>query len=292
MLTATEERAALIERYVWLDAFERLLNELVVLGPDKDGPLDGLFPSPLVDDDLNVDLGGIALGVAGRNPVDSLDDSHRPQPTRQEAPYFTDDEIPALLAAALPADRPLFRFALMTGMRQGELFGLTWARVNLLQGQAHVREQFSGGETSAPKSQRSQRTVELPPEAVDLLGAVWAKDGKPDGDVLVFPGPNGPRRFKTTLNRFYKAMADAGIPRSGEHLEPPTPALRTFHSLRHSYARIALEHGVELTWLSRQLGHSSAGFTEQRYGHWGAKARKQEMAKFAKKGKKASAFGF
>jgi integrase len=230
----------------------------------------------------------VKRGNAGRNPVDFLDDSHRPHPTRREAPYFTDDEIPLLLAAALPADRPLFKFALQTGLREGELFGLTWARVNLLEGEAYVREQFSGGETGAPKSQRSQRTVELPAEAVELLGAVWAEQGKPDGDVLVFPGSAGPRHFKTALNRLYKAMADAGIPRSGEHLEPPTAALRTFHSLRHSYARIALENGVELTWLSRQLGHSSAAFTEQRYGHWGAKGRKKQMAKLAE----AEAFAF
>lgn len=230
----------------------------------------------------------VKRGYAGRNPIDFLDDSHRPHPTRREAPYFLDDEITMLLAAALPADRPLFRFALQTGMREGELFGLTWARVNLLEGEAYVREQFSGGETGAPKSQRSQRTVELPAEAVELLGAVWAEQGGPDGDVLVFPGSNGPRHFKTTLNRLYKAMSDAGIPRSGEHLEPPTSALRTFHSLRHSYARIALEHGVELTWLSRQLGHSSAAFTEQRYGHWVAKARKKQMQKLAE----AEAFAF
>jgi integrase len=230
----------------------------------------------------------VKRGYAGRNPIDYLDDSHRPQPVRREAPYFTDDEIPTLLAAALDDDRPLFRFALMTGMREGELFGLTWARVNMLGGEAYIREQFSGGETGAPKSQRGLRTVELPAEAVDLLGAVWTAQGKPDGDVLVFPGPAGPRHFKTTLNRLYKAMVVAGIPRSGEHLEPPTSALRTFHSLRHSYARLALESGVELTWLSRQLGHSSAAFTEQRYGHWGTKARKAQMQKLAK----AKAFRF
>jgi integrase len=75
-------------------------------------------------------------------------------------------------------------------------------------------------------------------------------------------------------------------------LEPPTAALRTFHSLRHSYARIVQERGVELTWLSRQLGHASASFTEQRYGHWGKKARKQQMQKLAETEEAVSAFGF
>jgi integrase len=71
-------------------------------------------------------------------------------------------------------------------------------------------------------------------------------------------------------------MSDADIPRDGEHVATPTSKLRTFHSPRHTYERIALERGVELTWLSRQLGHASSSFTETKYGHWGKQARKRE----------------
>ena len=54
-----------------------------------------------------------------------------------------------------------------------------------------------------------------------------------------------------------------------------------YHSFRHTYARIALENGAELSWLSRQLGHSSAAFTEQRYGHWSARGRERQMERLA-----------
>jgi integrase len=74
-------------------------------------------------------------------------------------------------------------------------------------------------------------------------------------------------------------MERAGVPRSGQHLTPPAKNERTFHSLRHTYARVALENGVELSWLSRQMGHSSTQVTEQRYGHWSKEARKREVAK-------------
>lgn len=226
---------------------------------------------------------------AGRNPVEFLTDSHRPQPQRREAPYFTDDELAPLLAAALDQDRPLFRFALLTGMRQGEILGLTWRRVNLLEGKVHVREQHTPGiGVNAPKSQRSLRTVELPPEAVELLEGLLAGREPPADGELVFPGLFGPQYPKALLARLYDAMSRAGVPRAGEHLEPPTTACRTFHSLRHTYARRLLEGGAELSWLSRQLGHSSAAFTEQRYGHWSKQARRRELDRLVE----AGAFAF
>jgi hypothetical protein len=58
-------------------------------------------------------------------------------------------------------------------------------------------------------------------------------------------------------------MVTAEIPREG-----PTGEKRTFHSLRHTFARVALENGAELTWLSRHLGHSSTMVTDTVYGHW------------------------
>jgi integrase len=65
-------------------------------------------------------------------------------------------------------------------------------------------------------------------------------------------------------------MSRAGIDRPG-----PTGEDRTFHSLRHSFARIALEHGAEISWVSRHLGHSSIAITE-RYAHWARAARKRQ----------------
>jgi integrase len=66
-------------------------------------------------------------------------------------------------------------------------------------------------------------------------------------------------------------MKRAEIPREG-----PTGEKRTFHSLRHTLARIALEKGSELTGLSRHLGHSSTMITDTVYGHWARTARKRQ----------------
>ena len=74
----------------------------------------------------------------------------------------------------------------------------------------------------------------------------------------------------------YPALKRAGVPRVG-----PTGEKRTFHSFRHSFARVALESGTELTWLSRHLGHSSTAVTDTVYGHWGRAARKRQMKRLA-----------
>lgn len=68
-------------------------------------------------------------------------------------------------------------------------------------------------------------------------------------------------------------MERAGVPRIG-----PTGEKRTFHSLRHTFAKRALENGRQITWLSRHLGQSSLAVTTGVSGHWERAERKREAA--------------
>ena len=88
----------------------------------------------------------------------------------------------------------------------------------------------------------------------------------------MFGGAEGYLDGGSVLDVLYDAMARAGIDRVGS-----TGEKRTFHSLRHTFARVALENGAQLTWLSRHLGHSGTAITDQVYGHWAREARKAAM---------------
>jgi hypothetical protein len=119
-----------------------------------------------------------------------------------------------------------------------------------------------------------RRDVDLTADLVELLGGWWGELGRPDDQALVFPGetPGGHLSPTTVLRReLYPAMKRAGVPRVG-----PTGEKRTFHSFRHSYAKVALENGRRITWLSRHLGHSSLKVTTDIHGHFERAERKAE----------------
>jgi integrase len=217
-------------------------------------------------------------GYASRNPVRDLPRSERPRAERNEAAYFENAELPRLFAElAAGLIKTLFLLALKTGMRQGELLALEWADVDLRSAVIRVRHSFSDGVVSSPKN-HERRDVDLTPELVELLGWWWGECGHPTGaNVLVFPGEgaSGHLSGSNLLRRYlYPAMAHAGIPRVG-----PTGEQRVFHSLRHTYAKRALETGAQITWLSRHLGHSSLSVTTDIYGHFERAERKAQAAR-------------
>ena len=94
--------------------------------------------------------------------------------------------------------------------------------------------------------------------------------------MLVFPGEDSYLSPTVVLNRLKAAMKRAGLPRVG-----PTGEARTFHSLRHTFAKLALENGRSIAWLSRHLGHKTTSITTDTYGHWEVKAAKAEAEAMA-----------
>lgn len=209
--------------------------------------------------------------------MQDLGKSQKPRAETRESAYFESDELPELvLQVPEGLYRNAFLVALKTGIRQGELAALTWGDVDLLDGSLfRIRRSFTKGRLTAPKN-HERRDVDLTEDLVDLLGAWWGECGKPDSDVLVFPGGSrdGFLMDSTMRRMLYAAMEAAGVARVG-----PTGENRKWHSLRHTYAKTALENGAHITWLQRQLGHSSIKVTCDLYGHFEREARKREAKK-------------
>lgn len=135
---------------------------------------------------------------------------------------------------------PMVLLALNTGLRRGELFGLTWADVDVCNKILTVR-------ASTSKAQRTRR-VPLNTEALDALKR-WKRDAT---EGLVFPGAAG---SMTNINRSWKALC----------VDAELDDFR-FHDCRHHFASKLVMAGVDLYTVKELLGHRDFT-TTQRYAH-------------------------
>jgi integrase len=229
------------------------------------------------------------------NPATLLNRSFRPKAESERWDYFTDDELARLWASFEKREDTLglylCKIAVTTGLRIGELAALTRKDVDLKACTLTVRQAYrTGVGVSTPKSGKA-RMVQLTGDAVGVLRA-WLELRSADlfqPDALLFASRTGGHldRNNVTKRILYPAMRDAqppkgtrlkkgewGIPRIGERGNE-----RSFHSLRHTYARLVLEAGGDRFWLQQQLGHSTAAMTE-RYSVWSKKAEQAQAASF------------
>jgi integrase len=192
-----------------------------------------------------------------------------PSPERREVQPWSGEELGHFLDA-ITDDRyaPLYELTALAGLRRGEVCGLRWDDVDLLNAVIVVRETRGqvGYEvvTGRPKTRGSERVVDLDAGLVNLLA--WLKDRTDqervdygDGRIdsgYVFVRPDGvpvhPEYISRHLDRLIKR---AGVRRI------------TFHALRHCSASLQINAGVALTIVSKRMGHSSTGITSDLYGH-------------------------
>ena len=151
----------------------------------------------------------------------------------------------------------LYYLELATGLRRGELLGLKWEDIDLERGDLRVRRQIArinGEVVEAPlKTKNAYRTLPLAEDTVSILLEQKEKVG---GSPWVFPSPTGgPISPDSVLHMLHRVLKRAGLPRV------------RFHDLRHTFATLALQNGVDVKTVSGMLGHFSAGFTLDTYAH-------------------------
>ena len=208
-------------------------------------------------------------GLAG-NPADALLPAERPKPGGDRKRFLNQKEIGLLLDAAVDPYRLPIATAIFTGLRIGELLGLTWEDIDFNAGVIKVRFQaLRRGERTRLKTPAARRDVVLMPElGSDLrkhrLASPWA--GPQD---IVFASKTGTSPDQRNVaNRGLKiACQEAGL----EGV--------SFHVLRHTFASILIAQGHDVVFVSRQLGHANAAITLKVYAHWFDAARHAETAR-------------
>lgn len=108
----------------------------------------------------------VQWGYLDSNPVQYVE---RPRGEDKEMDVLTPVEIRRLLDAQEEPLRTLLLTAVLTGMRQGELFGLQWEDIDFARHQVHVRRSLWHGTLGTPKSRRSRRAIDMPPTLEQAL---------------------------------------------------------------------------------------------------------------------------
>ena len=222
----------------------------------------------------------VKLGYIHSNPADLCT---LPRKERKEKTPIDGEAVGAFLEA-IKGHRfeTLYTVALFTGMREGELLGLLWDCVDFERGTIRIDKQLLRMKErgtdhplilASTKSGKA-RTITPAPLVMELLkkhwrqqaenrlrvGRAWINKGGVFADELGNFIPHS-----VVYQEFKKVSASIGMPSA------------TFHDLRHSYAVAAIRAGDDIKTVQGNLGHATASFTLDVYGHV-TEAMKQESA--------------
>ncbi len=202
-----------------------------------------------------------------RNVADLVDPPRIP---RFEITTLAPEQARVLLdAAAGNRLEALYVLALTTGMREGELLGLTWRDVDFESGAVEIRGSLqrvpSGFIIAEPKTARSRRRVNLTNAGLAALRQHRARQNEERLRLgtarqrveFVFTDEDGQPIDATKFlrNSFAPLLKRAGL------------APMRFHDLRHTAATLLLGRGIHPKIVSEMLGHSQVGITLDLYSH-------------------------
>lgn len=175
----------------------------------------------------------------GKSPLESVS---LPRIDNQKTEFLRDEELARLLATLdkwpIPESASFVKFALLTGLRRGELFKLTWDDVDFERSLIRLRD-TKGGKTE---------NLPISGEALEVLKSLDMES------TYVFPGKDGKQR-KNFSGPWHRIREAAGLPKDFR-----------FHGLRHHFASVLVSNGVDLAIVQKLLTHKDFK-TTQRYAH-------------------------
>ncbi|MBI2377528.1 MAG: site-specific integrase [Deltaproteobacteria bacterium] len=182
------------------------------------------------------------------------------------------DQEAAGLGEPLAVLETLYTFAILTGLRCGELAALRWEDIDLGRRLIHVQRSWDG-----PTKNGDSRFVPVVDALLPMLRGWKLRAGTP----LVFPNSRGTmfsESARVFQDRLHVTLARAEFPESREkgriirHI--------TFHGLRHTFASHWMMEGGDIFRLQKILGHRNVQMT-QRYAHLAPEAFAADHGRFA-----------
>lgn len=205
---------------------------------------------------------GIQWGMCDKNPVKKGMIDTRAENEAKKYVFLTAHDVRAYLDACKPYYYPVALAAVLTGMRAGELKGLTWDRVDLRNNTIYL-ERTKGGK---------RREIRMPDELTKVLRKIESKKHS----QFVFLNRHG-KPYRDFREAHKGALGRSGIEadRLKQFASITDPAERhavikknriTFHTLRHTFGTLLAKSCKDLNLVKKAMGHSSITTTE-RYAH-------------------------
>ena len=199
---------------------------------------------------------GVRREVLSRNPAANVD---LPRSIRPDLNVWDEQQVGHFLNHTTETQdpcAPMWRLLFATGLRRGELLGLTWSDVDLVDGTVTVRQSRTVKGVDTPKTKRGRRTISLDPGTVIELARLKNAQEQAAADLdqwnsqFIATDLDGrPIQPLAFTRRFQAAAKRAGL---------PVPRL---HDGRHTAATLALQNGVPIHVVSGRLGHEKVSTT-------------------------------
>ena len=203
-----------------------------------------------------VEQGMLKENVASRAKV--------PRVEPKEISPLTEEQQKAFFKAIQDHDyRRLYATILFTGLREGEAIGLTWDCVDFQKGTLKVYRQLQkrplaeGGYQFAALKNDKTRVIRLSPYVIKILRdqQTWQKENACES-IFVFTNTLGEHlSVDIVYNQFKAIVRSIGVPDA------------RVHDLRHTFAVNSLQEGDDFKTVQDNLGHATAAFTLNVYGH-------------------------
>ena len=195
----------------------------------------------------------------------------------EEVDPLTDEEIAAIKPFLKEDFEMIFLLGLGTGLRRGELLGLTFENIDLEKGELHVTKALKNVKIierdstyryeqilEVPKTKNSKRTVPIPASLIPMLKKYMLSEKERHlANAVPFEKSNLlfttqsflPKYGKNVLTSWKRTLKRANVRE------------RSFHNIRHTYATKLFEQNVPLKTISMLLGHANIAITANTYTH-------------------------
>lgn len=201
------------------------------------------------------------------NPFDKV---KRPIAEDKEIKPFTKDEIEKIIKTASLKMRNFFVISVFTGMRTGELTGLTWDDIDYERKEIRINKTLNRGKSHSVKTKSSIRTIDMLPiveqylkEQYKLTNETYLREKHKDNDSFEFTN-------FVFLNSKYKPYFSSDILNISlkKVLDRCNIPKRTLYNTRHTFASMMLTNNESIMWVSQMLGHKTANITFERYARF------------------------